>query len=56
MFLEVRPSNPGALELYRQIGFVEIGRRKNYYAAKDGREDAIVMSRDLSSCPAHTAI
>jgi len=49
MFLEVRPSNAGALELYRQIGFVEIGRRKNYYAAQDGREDAIVMSRDLTA-------
>jgi ribosomal-protein-alanine N-acetyltransferase len=55
MFLEVRPSNLGALELYRQIGFVEIGRRKNYYAAQDGREDAIVMSRDWSARHTHSA-
>ncbi len=47
MFLEVRPSNSGALKLYLQAGFAEIGRRKNYYAAKNGREDAIVMSREL---------
>ena len=43
--LEVRPSNEAALALYRVHGFVEIGRRKGYYAAEG--EDAIVMQLDL---------
>ncbi|MDR0716079.1 MAG: ribosomal protein S18-alanine N-acetyltransferase [Azoarcus sp.] len=46
-FLEVRPSNAPALALYRRAGFVEIGRRKGYYPASGGREDAIVMRLDL---------
>jgi ribosomal-protein-alanine N-acetyltransferase len=47
MFLEVRPSNPGAIKLYRGMGFNEIGMRKDYYPAKNGREDAMVMARVL---------
>ncbi|QEL64906.1 ribosomal-protein-alanine acetyltransferase [Oryzomicrobium terrae] len=47
MLLEVRPSNLGAVALYQDLGFVEIGRRKGYYPAADGREDAIVMQRAL---------
>ncbi|PTD98231.1 ribosomal-protein-alanine N-acetyltransferase [Pseudothauera lacus] len=47
MFLEVRPSNTAALALYRRAGFAEIGRRKGYYPALEGREDAIVMSLPL---------
>ena len=46
-FLEVRPSNTAALSLYRSMGFVQIGQRKNYYPGKEGREDAILMSRTL---------
>lgn len=42
-FLEVRPSNEAALALYRKHGFEHIGRRRDYYPAVDGREDAIVM-------------
>lgn len=42
-FLEVRPSNTSAVNLYARKGFVEIGRRKGYYPAANGREDAIVM-------------
>ena len=38
--LEVRPSNASAIALYRTIGFVEAGRRKNYY---ENGEDAILM-------------
>jgi ribosomal-protein-alanine N-acetyltransferase len=47
VFLEVRPSNPNALKLYRQLGFNEIGTRKDYYPARNGREDALVMARVL---------
>lgn len=45
MFLEVRPSNRGAIKLYRQAGFRVIGRRPGYYPAEGGREDAVVMVR-----------
>ncbi len=47
VFLEVRPSNPGAITLYHSEGFNEIGRRPRYYPAKDGREDALVMAIEL---------
>ena len=47
IFLEVRPSNPVAMELYRKTGFQEIGVRKAYYPAKQGREDAIMFALDL---------
>jgi [ribosomal protein S18]-alanine N-acetyltransferase len=44
ILLEVRPSNMRALEVYRRYGYEEIGRRKGYYPAHEGRrEDAIVM-------------
>lgn len=48
MFLEVRPSNDAALNLYRQAGFVEVGTRRGYYpAARGNREDALVLARTL---------
>lgn len=47
MYLEVRPSNPGAMALYHDEGFNEIGRRPRYYPASQGREDAIVMAIEL---------
>jgi [ribosomal protein S18]-alanine N-acetyltransferase len=47
VFLEVRPSNPRAIQLYHSLGFNEIGRRPNYYPAARGREDAIVMALEL---------
>ncbi len=43
-FLEVREKNEAAQNLYRSLGFVEDGRRKEYY--KDTNEDAILMSVD----------
>lgn len=46
-FLEVRASNRAAHNLYRRCGFVEIGRRKGYYPAAEGREDAIAMALEL---------
>ena len=47
MLLEVRQGNASGLGLYRRHGFVEIGRRRDYYQAQEGREDAIVMAREL---------
>ncbi|MEO5624624.1 MAG: ribosomal protein S18-alanine N-acetyltransferase [Dokdonella sp.] len=47
VYLEVRPSNPNAIALYESIGFNEFGRRPNYYPAKKGREDALVMAMEL---------
>lgn len=43
MFLEVRPSNAAAIQLYREAGFDVVGRRPSYYPAEQGREDAVVM-------------
>jgi len=47
MFLEVRPSNTSAITLYEDIGFNEMAVRRNYYPAKNGREDAILMGMAL---------
>ena len=47
VFLEVRPSNTPAVHLYRTTGFRRVGRRRDYYPAEDGREDALVMRYDL---------
>ena len=41
-FLEVRESNVAARNLYKQLGFSEIGVRPKYYS--DPSETAIVMS------------
>lgn len=46
-FLEVRPSNRTALNLYLSEGFNEVGLRKAYYPSHRGREDALVMARAL---------
>jgi len=47
LFLEVRPSNQRAVELYRLFGFRQIGLRRGYYPAAIGREDALVFEREL---------
>ncbi len=44
-FLEVRPSNFAAIKLYMDLGFEEIGIRRNYYPATIGREDALILAR-----------
>lgn len=46
-FLEVRPSNRAAVHLYTSMGFNEVGVRKRYYPAHEGREDALVMALNL---------
>lgn len=44
LWLEVRPSNARARALYGRWGFREVGLRRAYYPAAQGRrEDAIVM-------------
>lgn len=52
MLLEVRPSNGPALRLYQHFGFRQIGRRKGYYPAQEGREDALVLRRALTESAA----
>lgn len=46
-FLEVRASNESAYRLYERYGFNEVGRRRGYYPAVGGREDALVMACTL---------
>ena len=48
LWLEVRPSNEKALRLYRHLGFKDVGLRKNYYETKTGRENALVLSHELT--------
>lgn len=46
IWLEVRVTSNTARRLYEKFGFVERGRRKNYYT--DPSEDAIVMALELA--------
>lgn len=48
LFLEVRPSNARAVDLYRHFGFRQIGLRKGYYPAAGGREDALIFDKELA--------
>jgi ribosomal-protein-alanine N-acetyltransferase len=47
VFLEVRPSNRAAQELYYRYGFCKVAVRRGYYPAHSGREDALVLSLAL---------
>lgn len=47
VFLEVRPSNHRALRLYTDAGFCEVGIRRGYYPAAKGREDGLVLAKEL---------
>jgi len=46
-YLEVRPSNTTAIRLYLSLGFEQVGMRRGYYQAANGREDAAVLRRAL---------
>ena len=45
MFLEVAIGNAPARELYRRLGFVEVGRRQRYYPDSS---DALVLRMNIS--------
>lgn len=45
--LEVRVSNAAAYRLYVNLGFNEVGMRHHYYPGRAGREDAIILAREL---------
>ena len=47
LFLEVRPSNEAAQALYRRFGFRKVAVRRDYYPARTGREDALVLTLPL---------
>lgn len=42
--LEVRASNVGAICLYEKLGFVQVGRRPNYYT--NPKEDAWILRKE----------
>ena len=42
--LEVRASNAQAISLYRSLGFVQVGKRPNYY--RNPREDALILRKE----------
>lgn len=48
IYLEVRASNTAGRALYARHGFAEIGIRKGYYPAHEGREDAVTMEKKLA--------
>jgi ribosomal-protein-alanine N-acetyltransferase len=47
MMLEVRPSNIRAINCYSSAGFNEIGCRKDYYPAPNGKEDALLFAKQI---------
>jgi ribosomal-protein-alanine N-acetyltransferase len=47
MLLEVRPSNLQAISCYDAVGFNEIGCRKDYYPAANGKEDALLYAKEI---------
>ncbi len=47
VFLEVRPTNLTARYLYTRNGFSQIALRRGYYPAREGREDALVLSKNF---------
>lgn len=55
LWLEVRSSNTAARLLYRRVGFLESGLRRNYYPLAGGRrEDAVLMSLALCAVDEET--
>ena len=46
LILEVRASNAPAISLYEKLGFVQVGRRPNYYYKP--KEDALILRKEWS--------
>ena len=44
LMLEVRVSNKPAIQLYEKLGFVQVGRRPNYY--RNPKEDALILRKE----------
>lgn len=47
LFLEVAVDNGAARQLYRRLGFIEVGRRPGYLGGPEGPVDALVLARRL---------
>ena len=48
VFLEVSEQNITAINLYTSNNYTESGRRKNYYALRNGTQaDALILRRNL---------
>ena len=47
VLLEVRPSNAPAIALYTSLGFIQVGRRPNYYL--NPREDALILKKEWNT-------
>lgn len=45
VILECRESNAGALALYKKCGFLELGKRRDFY--ENPRENAIIMKKEI---------
>lgn len=45
LFLEVREDNDAAKYLYETAGFLQVGRRPDYYSGKDGSRRAAITMR-----------
>ena len=49
LHLEVREGNH-AVNLYKQAGFTQVGRRRSYYSGRDGQiYDALTLARTVSN-------
>lgn len=47
VFLEVRDGNSEAIGLYIKSGFIQVGRRNNYYTVGTWKFDALVMLKQM---------
>lgn len=50
VFLDVRDGNNSAIKLYLKSGFIEVGRRRNYYLVDNWKFDAITMLKRFEGC------
>ena len=49
IYLEVSLSNFRAIRLYQERGFAQVGERRDYYKTELGREDALLMCRQITT-------